>query len=719
MTTLKINLKNCYGIKSLEHEFKFTESHKTFSIYAQNGSMKTSLAKTFENISKGELPQDLIFPDRKSEAKITFDGNSTGEEIFVINSYREGYESEKVSTLLVNKKLQEEFKKIHKDIDEYKKAALTNLKKISGISKLDEVEKEISRTFYNNDDSKFFESLERIENEVNSEVVQYSGMKYKDIFDAKVISFLKTEDVQNNIEEYIKKYEELLDKSTYFKKGIFNHSQAEDTASSLGKNGFFKADHAVLFGGNKISTEKELTAIIQGEKEQILGDQDLQTIFNNLDDKITKNQNLKNLRDFLSKNGFIISELSNLESFKAKLWKNYLNVVKDDFNALISSYREGKEKIKRIIEQAQSEQTDWLDVIEIFNERFIVPFRVVVSNKVDVILKSDTPSIAFEFIEGCENKNLERNKLLEVLSQGEKRALYLLNVIFEIEARKKSGGLHVFIIDDIADSFDYKNKYAIIEYLRDMSKTDSFYQIILSHNFDFHRTVSSRLSMRRENKLGIIKTEEGITIEKELYQNDPFNYWRNNLDNDCFLVAAIPFVRNLAEYSGNKGVYKELSKFLHIKTENNELKVSKLKELFSSILSDQSNIAKIVDNDRNYDTLLEKALAISTENLEGKITKSIAIRLKGERFVISSIGDDDFVNQIEKHQTAELIDKYKEMFPDNRDIIKALDKIQLMTPESIHVNSFMYEPLLDMSNEYLDALYTQISSLLEIGNVTS
>lgn len=53
------------------------------------------------------------------------------------------------------------------------------------------------------------------------------------------------------------------------------------------------------------------------------------------------------------------------------------------------------------------------------------------------------------------------------------------------------------------------------------------------------------------------------------------------------------------------------------------------------------------------------------------------------------------------------------MYPENKGTIKILDKIQLMTPESIHVNSFMYEPLLDMSNEYLDTLHKQILALSE------
>jgi hypothetical protein len=35
----------------------------------------------------------------------------------------------------------------------------------------------------------------------------------------------------------------------------------------------------------------------------------------------------------------------------------------------------------------------------------------------------------------------------------------------------------------------------------------------------------------------------------------------------------------------------------------------------------------------------------------------------------------------------------------------------LMTPENIHVNSFMYEPILDMSDEHLRKLYEEVLAL--------
>lgn len=38
-----------------------------------------------------------------------------------------------------------------------------------------------------------------------------------------------------------------------------------------------------------------------------------------------------------------------------------------------------------------------------------------------------------------------------------------------------------------------------------------------------------------------------------------------------------------------------------------------------------------------------------------------------------------------------------------------------MTPENIHINAFMYEPLIDMSVNHLVDLYKDISALQDIG----
>jgi hypothetical protein len=40
-----------------------------------------------------------------------------------------------------------------------------------------------------------------------------------------------------------------------------------------------------------------------------------------------------------------------------------------------------------------------------------------------------------------------------------------------------------------------------------------------------------------------------------------------------------------------------------------------------------------------------------------------------------------------------------------------LDRVALMTPENIHLNSFMYEPIIDMGEGPLRTLYKDIKAL--------
>ena len=60
MNKLNIELTNCFGIDSLKHEFDFGKGN-TFSIYARNGLMKTSFAKTFQLIHH-LFPQQPLQP---------------------------------------------------------------------------------------------------------------------------------------------------------------------------------------------------------------------------------------------------------------------------------------------------------------------------------------------------------------------------------------------------------------------------------------------------------------------------------------------------------------------------------------------------------------------------------------------------------------------------------------------------------------------------------
>ena len=223
MKKLNIKFKHCYGIKKLEKEFNFktdtknNKKNRTFSIYAPNGVMKTSFAKTFSDYSNSEDTKDLVFTERKTERKITADVTIAPENVFVIEPYNQDYQSENISTLLANKTLKEGYEQVHKNIDKAKIELLKSIRKQSGRWGDEIIIQKIEDAF----GKPFFEVISKIKKSVvDIGEPLFSNIEYSKIFNEKVISFLETEDFKNSLQEYINKFQELIDKSPYLKKRI-------------------------------------------------------------------------------------------------------------------------------------------------------------------------------------------------------------------------------------------------------------------------------------------------------------------------------------------------------------------------------------------------------------------------------------------------------------------------------------------------------------------
>ncbi|MBP9121414.1 MAG: hypothetical protein KBF59_11180 [Ignavibacterium sp.] len=685
--------------------------------------MKTSFAKTFLDLSNDKPSVDSIFKTRKTKREIKDETGAelTKEQVFVVVPYNQEFKSQKISTLLVNKEMREKYEKVHSDINEKKALLITELEVLAGMR--GGVEESIAEDFTHNP-KEFFTAIQRVKTEIyDKKEPIHADIIYERIFNDKVIAFLETKDFKTKLTEYISKYNELIDSSTYFKKGVFNHNNAATIAKNLKENGFFKAQHAISLNSKDkskiISSEEELEEVIKSEKDHILNNADLVKAFEAIDKAITKNQELRGFRDYIENVPEIIPELSNLDALKQKLWISYLKKNIDAFKALEIEHTKGQEEIEKIVAQAKKEETQWRTVVNEFNKRFFVPFKLSVENQEDVILKSDGPSIKFIFQDTDGSTSIEEKDLFNVLSNGELRALYILNIIFEVEARTQMNIETLFVVDDIADSFDYKNKYAIIEYLKDISNKPNFKQIILTHNFDFYRTVSSRLDMARQNKLNTVKTSNGIELVEEKYQKNPFDTWKNEfhkVGQEAMLIASIPFVRNIAEYAGYENEFTELTSLLHIKESTDTITKKNLEDIFKAILKDKYALV-LSDPGKSVKTLIietaENILIGASEiiELENKIVLAIAIRLKAEQFMVTKINDEAFWKSITTNQTFSLIEKYKTKFQAEIATIELLEQVNLMTPENIHLNSFMYEPIIDMSNQHLKQLYTDVSKL--------
>ena len=97
--------------------------------------------------------------------------------------------------------------------------------------------------------------------------------------------------------------------------------------------------------------------------------------------------------------------------------------------------------------------------------------------------------------------------------------------------------------------------------------------------------------------------------------------------------------------------------------------------------------------------------------LENKIVLSIAIRLKAEIYMINKINNKNITDNIERNQTRELMNNMNFNISNGKEIKAVLEEVLIMTSENIHINSFMYEPIIDMSVEYLIKLYNKICNL--------
>lgn len=733
MNKLNINLTNCFGIEALSHEFDFSTGN-AISIYARNGLMKTSFANTFQLIQNGDIDKigDKIF-GYQGNAVVQIDGNPIAQDqVFVIKSYESSYESD-ISSLLIKgdiqERLQEAFAARTQLLRALENASGLKVKKTTQGKVVYELEPQIIKDF-SFDESSILLNLNSLGN--YSPEIRFDDVKYTSIFDPAVLKKIRDQKFQQGISSFTSASDEIYESFGYLEKGRLTLPKLKDLKKSLEKDSFFVKDNQITLSGEDAVTDiAALNAHIAAIEAQIRQSPAYQEI-----EKLLGDAKGTILKDVIETHPEIVEYLSldKLDTLKKILWGSYIKANEALFHDLCDKYH----GLSDAIDAVAMDDTPWKHALDIFNQRFSVPFTMSVANLKGAIIGESVPQVEFTFTNGTDQKTIDRSQLeeLDTLSQGEKRALYLLNIIFDIEQLKASGREVVLVIDDIADSFDYKNKYAIIEYLYELAQESTFYLLILTHNFDFHRTVSSRLGLSRLNRLMADLNNAVLTLEQEHYQNQPFEYWRNNPD-EKHILALIPFVRNLIEYGTDRDISQTGSDFdyltllLHEKTQSGAITFADIEPLYQNYMGVEHFDASIAPTDSVLGKLYSVCDGITTtdSNLENKIVLAIGIRHKAEEFMISAISPyggqlnwrsgrnnvtgsaTDFLSFVEstKNQTRELLKGYQQ-FGDTAKIA-VLNEVSIMTPEHIHINSFMYEPLLDMDITELLTLYQRVKTL--------
>ncbi len=733
MNKLNISLTHCFGIEALTHEFDFSTGN-VFSIYARNGLMKTSFANTFQLIQNGDIDKigDKIF-DYRGNATVQIDGNPIAkDQVFVIRSYESSYESN-ISSLLIKGEIQERLRETFavrtQLLKALENASGLKVKKTLQGKTVYELEPQIIKDF-SFDESSILLNLETLEN--YSPEIRFDDVKYTSIFDSAVLKKIRDRKFQQGISSFTSVSDEIYESFGYLEKGRLTLPKLKDLKKSLEKDSFFVKDNQITLSGEDAITDiATLNTHITAIETQIRQSPAYQEI-----EKLLGDAKGTILKDVIETHPEIVEylALNKLDTLKKILWGSYIKANEALFNDLRDKYRD----LSGAIDAISIDDTPWKRALDIFNQRFSVPFSMSIANLKGAIIGESVPQVEFTFVNGTDRKTVDRSQLeeLDTLSQGEKRALYLLNIIFDIEQLKASNQEAVLIIDDIADSFDYKNKYAIIEYLYELAQEPNFYILILTHNFDFHRTVSSRLGLGRSNRLMADLSNGTLTLELEHYQNQPFEYWRNNPD-EKHILALIPFVRNLIEYGADRNIsqtgsdFEYLTQLLHEKDRSHALTFADIEPLYRNYMGVRCFDVGITPTDSVLDKLYSVCDNITNAdtNLENKIVLAIGIRHKAEEFMISVIAPyggqlnwrfgrnntsgsaANFLTFVAntKNQTRELLKGYQQFGDTAR--IAILNEVSIMTPEHIHINSFMYEPLLDMDITELLNLYQRVKTL--------
>ena len=729
MKSLRIEMRRCYGIGSLSEVLDLDKRH--VAIYASNGVMKSSLAQAFDDIGK-RSSEDRVFtkPGYLRSIKDDKGNDLDADSILVIKPYRGDKDTVQASQeILASERLRSEYRGIIRDMEAAKQAILRHLAAASGMK--DGAEDALLRDFgYEGAGAdKFFELMGHLAGLDPSKFEHFRGIKYADINSAQVQKMLSSEKFRAHHADYVSKYNSVLRKSHYLNRK-FDHTSAQTACKQLVKSGFFDAHHQVRLISSMDQKPRDLTRGKQFEK--VVGDdlnevgKEFLSLWREIDAEASRNQQVRDIRTAASERPRLLAELGDPDELRRNLWRAHLSEKAAEIAAIASEYRDSKARIAKILDKAEKEGTDWDAVVNKYNKRFAARIELSVANRAHALLGTKRPVLEFTFRDHDGTKAvIERDRIPSILSEGENRAFYMLNALFEIEGRLKRKKETVIVVDDIADSFDYKNKHAITQYLKELSADHNlFHLIILTHNFDFFRTVCRRHIVDYDRCYYVGKSGGDMRLVQALSIKGPLNHLLEHADEDKKFIAAVPFARNIIGYTHGTGDknYAVLSAVLHCKAKTGAITARQVQEVLvqtfpkAAKLKSRAQFAADAKMHEMIETEAATAAAAAKDDpdrldLEGKTILAIYIRVAAERFMLRRLGDEPPDDAGDS--TYDLAERYRKRFCNaaDDDALDIIDRVVLATPDIIHLNAFMYEPILDMPADSLASLYADVRAL--------
>jgi len=739
MKKVQIKIQDAYGIGELNHTFDFdfsatrgsghtsAEHSQTNIVYARNGTMKTSLAKALNNFSKGIPISDAVH-NRTASVEIMDDGSPIDlGKIFVVKSEEEYFETEGMALLLADKVSQDRYADIIAELDAAQEELFELVGRGMGIRGGVEKTLQLFDTDFLGANDNRLATLLSMKSEVESAQDKYKTISYKLITERKVTDFLDKTTTQVILKDYVDIYEKILANSEYFQEGAFDYLNAFDVQKNLDKNNFM--DNGV---GNWVTLQKkdgsteevksidELKQKYEADKNRIFETLEKQEQYRKFDDALDKNAELRELQAWVRGHKELVPYLQNYKNSTKKIWQAYMLDNKQSYDNLVLVYESNKEELNELIQKSRDLETEWRNVVEDFKESFRPPFDLKIRNKEDVVLKQEKPNIVMIYSDdrGGVDREIDTDTLYQqVLSKGERRALFILCVMFELRMRSMSGEESLVVFDDIADSFDYKNKYAIIEYLNDLSidVSNGIHMLLLTHNYDFFRSFRMRCSIHWPTSTKALEAnrQRGKITFSGNVPTRIFDHLKNESGRDFnAFVTLVPLTRNIVEYRDGHDDedYKTLTSVLHVKSDSGSITVNDVIDIIEANIAGLNLSAHRGRTPMQQSILDQAEVIVSTSNdsIEHKIVLSMATRILAEQKIKKHFVDDGKTIDEDSSQTGKWTGEFKLNYPSEHKMQKILHRVNIVTPELLHINAFMYEPIIDMSVDEIVGTYTAI-----------
>lgn len=694
-------IKNAYGIKELRVNVNSDNKLYQNLIYSRNGTFKTSFSRCLYELSNGQednikdrvtnIPGEVIvkiIEDNKIKTDLKNEFLIFSREIYEKNiKYFSDY-SKELELLTIDKKKQAYIQDlIYGDLEEPKLELRVKAKEL-GLN-LDKTLETLDIKYDGELDwyIKIFKYVgEAPDDDISKVNLKTIFQKPYDILENK--NFKKS--VNNYIDIYNKRIkEELFDEN-------FDETDCLNFLESLKKTNFINETkkRGIILAGKSFYDLKDIQELIDKTIKNISNSPEILKSSQELVKSLGTSKEAKYLQQKIINDPTLIKQLSlgRKEIIRIALKKSGLQT-----KYWIDTLEKTMSNLKEIYEEIKDKSSEFENAIEIYRKRFQPVFDIEIKNKQESMLGLEMPSLCFKY-KKANDMVIEEKDLYDILSSGEKTSLNIIKFIVEYISNKNNKPF--IILDDIVETFDYSNRYAFIEYINDIVK-DNVPIIILTHNFEFYRTLQSRV--KELIPLVATATNNGTV---EIQKNNNINRKIENVlkvQSEKELIFALPYLRETQIILQNDNDI--LNSCLHYKEKTLKLTIKDLMDEFPNKINLNIDKNKLyLDELKNVISIIR---TIDSFDIVGKTIYAIGCRVLLEQKIIQK--NFKLIEDIDEYQFAKIIDLYGEKL--NVHVLELMEKVQLSTPEFIHCNAFMYEPLVDIDGSYLKKLYEEIEKL--------